>query len=102
MSVSLQVIYPVTDQTTFDFDYYLSTHMDLVGQYMGPHIANTVVVRGQAGPEGSPAGYHAIATILFDDQSAFDGAMAAAGPVVEDIAKFYNGTPQMLVGEVVG
>lgn len=101
MTVSLQVLYPATSETTFDFDYYQSKHMALVGKHMGPHIANTVIVKGQAGADGTPAAYHAVATILFDSQADMDSAMAQAGPVVADIPEFYNAAPQMLVGAVL-
>ncbi|MGX9351528.1 EthD family reductase [Shimia sp. W99] len=101
MAVSLQVIYPVADGSTFDFDYYLSTHFDLVGEHMGPHIASTVVTKGVAGGPDTPAGYHAIATITFADQNAFKAAMAASGPVMADVPNFTNVKPDVLIGEVV-
>jgi hypothetical protein len=31
-----------------------------------------------------------------------DAALADIGPAVADIANFYSGTPQMLIGEVIG
>ena len=40
MSISLQVIYPIGDDTSFDYEYYLNTHMPLVGEHTGPHIPN--------------------------------------------------------------
>lgn len=102
MRIALQVIYPVTDTSRFDFDYYLSSHLDILEKHMGANIASKVLTKGLAGAGGAPAGYHAIATLLFADQAALDAAMAVAGPVVADISEFYNGTPEMLVGEVVG
>jgi uncharacterized protein (TIGR02118 family) len=102
MSVSLQVIYPITADSTFNFDYYLSTHMDLVGEHMGPHIERTVVTKGLAGGPDTPPGFHAIATILFRDQTAMDAALAAAPPVMADIPNFTNSQPQILIGDVVG
>ncbi|SDC68615.1 EthD family reductase [Ruegeria marina] len=102
MPVSLQVAYPVGDETKFDYDYYLGTHMRLVAEHMGAHIQNTVVTKGVAGGPGTPPPFHAIATIVFPDQGAMKAAMAASGPVVADIPNFYNAAPQMLIGEVVG
>jgi len=102
MAVSLQVIYPITADTSFDYDYYLSTHMSVVGQHMGPHIERTIVTKGLAGGPDTPPGHYAIATILFSDQGAFDAAMAASGPVMADIPNFTNSQPQILIGEVVG
>ena len=102
MPVSLQVAYPARDDTSFDYDYYLSTHMGLVAEHMGAHIQNTVVTKGLAGGPDTPPPFHAIATIVFADQTAMNAAMAAAGRVVADIPNFYNDAPQMLIGEVVG
>ena len=99
MPVSLQVLYPAADGSNFDHDYYQSTHMALVNEHMGAHIQNAVVTKGAATPDG-PAPFHAIATIVFADAAARDAALAAAGPVLEDIPKFTNSAPQMLVGDV--
>ena len=102
MTLSLQVIYPVEDGSHFDMDYYLGTHMQLVEKHMGAHIESTLVTKGLAGGPDTPPPFHAVATMTFADQAAMDGAMAAAGPVLEDIPNFTDTRPQMLVGEVVG
>ena len=102
MTVSLQVIYPVAADTSFDYDYYADKHMALVGKLMGPHIENTVITKGLAGGPDAPPGHYVIATILFRDQGAMDAAMAVSGPVLADIPNFTNTQPQMLIGEVIG
>jgi uncharacterized protein (TIGR02118 family) len=101
MSISLQVLYPVTEDTYFDYDYYLATHMPLVSTHMGPHVSQTLVTKGRAGGPDTPAGFYAIATLVFADQVAMDAAMANAGTVLEDIANFTDTAPQMLIGEVL-
>lgn len=101
MTVSLQVIYPASAGTTFDYDYYLTTHMDLVGKAWGPHIASKLVTKGLAGGPDTPPGYHAIASMVFKDQAAFDAAMQGAQPLLDDIPNFTDAKPQILVGEVV-
>jgi uncharacterized protein (TIGR02118 family) len=102
MAVSVQVLYPVGEDTTFDYDYYLNQHMAIVGDVIGEHIESTLVTKGLAGGPGAPAGYHAIATIVFANQSALDAALASVDPALEDIPNFTNTKPQMLIGEVVG
>ena len=102
MAVSLQVMYPITDGTSFDMDYYLDTHMTLVGEHMGEHIASTLVTKGVAGGPDAPPGLYAVATMTFADQAAMDAAMAKSGPVLADIPKFTDTQPQILIGEVVG
>ncbi|MEX2296271.1 MAG: EthD family reductase [Dongiaceae bacterium] len=101
MSLSLQVLYPTDNGSTFDHDYYMSKHMEVVANSIRGHIERVTVTKGIAGGPNVPAGYHAIATILFADKAAMDAAMASVGPAVADIANIYNGTPQMLIGEVV-
>ncbi|MEQ9696117.1 EthD family reductase [Shimia sp. SDUM112013] len=101
MSMSMQVLYPVSEGSTFDFDYYANVHMALVQEHFGPHMRSAQAVRGVAGGPGKPAGYHAVATIVFSDKEAFDAAMANAGPVVGDIPNFTNVRPETLIGTVI-
>ncbi len=102
MPVALQVLYPTDDNTRFDYDYYLDTHMKLVGQHMGAHIQSTLVTKGIAGGPNAQAGFHAIATIVFADQAAMDAAMKVSGPVLADIPNFTDTRALTLIGEVVG
>jgi len=102
MALSLQVIYPVTGDTSFDMEYYLGTHMPMVGEHMGAHIQSTLVTKGLAGGPDTPPPFYAVASMIFADQDALNAAMAAAPPVIADIPNFTNTQPQMLVGEVVG
>ncbi|SON57352.1 EthD protein [Hartmannibacter diazotrophicus] len=102
MSVSLQVIYPIKDGTTFNYDYYVETHLPLVGEHMGKYIQSTLVTKGVAGGPNVPPGIYAIATIVFADKQAMDAALGAAGPVLADIPNFTNSEPQMLIGDVIG
>lgn len=102
MPVSLQVAYPADNGSTFDFAYYLETHMKMVGEHMGAFIDHTIVTKGLAGGPDTPPPFHAIATIVFKDQAAMNAAMKASGPVVADIPNFYDAAPKMLIGDVVG
>lgn len=102
MAVSLQVMYPTTDGTSFDYDYYFDKHMSIVGEHMGDHVQSTLVTKGLAGGPDTPPGMYAVASIVFADQAAMDAAMAKSGPVLADIPNFTNTQPQMLIGEVVG
>lgn len=101
MAVSLQVIYPVSDGSKFDLEYYRNTHLPMVDDHMGAHIQNAVVTYGIAGGPDIAAGYHAVATLIFAGQAELDAAMAVAGPVIDDIANFTNVAPDMLIGEVI-
>ena len=101
MAVSLQVLYPIGEDTNFDYDYYVGTHHPLVLEHMGAHIQSTQIAKGVAGGPDQPPGFYAIYTITFADQAAMQAALAAAGPVLADIPNYTNTQPQMLMGEVL-
>ena len=102
MALSLQVMYPTTKGTSFDYDYYFGTHMDLVAEHMGQHLQSTLVTKGLASGPDTPPGLYAVATMVFADQGQMDAAMAVSAPVLADIPNFTDTKPQMLIGEVVG
>lgn len=102
MAITLHVMYPTDGGTTFDHDYYASSHMALVGEHFGPHMVSASASKGLAGGPDTPPGFHAVAMMLFEDQSKLDAAMAAAGPVLADIPNYYSGAPQMLIGRTIG
>jgi uncharacterized protein (TIGR02118 family) len=102
MSITLTVMYPAAGGTTFDHDYYAGTHMPLVGQHFGPHMVSAVASKGLAGGPDTPPGFHALATMTFDDMAKLDAAMAAGGPVLTDIPNYFSGEPMMLIGETIG
>ncbi|WP_269583115.1 EthD family reductase [Roseibium sp. Sym1] len=101
MAITLQVLYPITPDTTFDHDYYKSTHMPLVSEHMGPFLLMVQASRGLAGGPDAPPDYYAIATMVFESQEKLSLALEAAGPVLADIPNYTNTRPQMLVGEVI-
>ena len=102
MSASVQVLYPAMDGTHFDYDYYVKTHLKMVDKIWGPHLASALVTKGLAGGPDTPPGFHAIATLVFKDGDAMKEGLGKAGPLLDDIPKFTNTKPQMLIGEVIG
>lgn len=102
MPVSMQVIYPVSDGTHFDNDYYFATHMNIVAEHWGEHIQSTLVTKGIADGPDTPPSIYAVATIVFADRQKMNAAMAVGAPVLSDIPNFTNVKPQILIGEVMG
>jgi len=102
MSHSLQVLYPITKSTNFNYDYYFGKRMAIVGENLGEYMESSVVTKGIASGPDVSAPYYAIATLMFKDKSALDGALSRIDKPVADIANFTNTKPIMLIGEVVG
>ena len=101
MAVTVQVIYPAREGTTFDHDYYAEKHMRIVDETIGPYLKSMVVTRGTAGAGDQPAPYHAVATFVFEDAEAMKAGMANARPLGEDLANFTTTKPDFLYGEVI-
>ena len=101
MTTCLNVLYPVGDGTHFDYEYYLGTHMPMVGEVWGELLDRTVVSKGMAGGPDVPAGYHTVATLVFASPEAMQEGLAKAQPLLDDIPNFTNTQPQMLFGEVI-
>lgn len=101
MSATLQVIYPTDAGTKFDYDYYTDTHMKLVQEHMGEYLQSALVTKGLSGGPDQPAGFYAIATLVFADQDKLKAALRNGAPVVGDIPNFTDVQPQMLFGEEI-
>lgn len=101
MSATVQVLYPVGDDTHFDYDYYTGTHLPMVGDVWGDLLDSTLVTKGLAGGPDTPPGHYLVASLVFNSGEAMQEALGKAGPLLEDIPNFTNTKPQMLIGETI-
>ncbi len=102
MTATLQVLYPATEGTTFDHDYYQNTHFGIVQSHMGDGLVAMIASKGLAGGPDVPPGFHAIATMTYENMDAMQAALGKAEPVLGDIPNYTNCTPQMLIGQTYG
>ena len=99
MTATVQAVYPITEGATFDYDYYVKTHLPLVEEHFRPHWMSAVSAsKGDASGPDVPPAYFAIATMTFPDGDALNAALGAAGPVLADIPKFTTCAPVLLIG----
>ncbi|HMD33067.1 MAG TPA: EthD family reductase [Candidatus Acidoferrales bacterium] len=88
----------------FDEAYYLSKHLPLAGAVMGPYGMKRVeVVKVGTPPDGSKPPYQFIFSGYFESPAALQNAMQGPrmGEVLGDIPNYYDGTPDVLTGEVL-
>ena len=45
MAVSMQVAYPVNDDTNFDLDYYVKKHLAIIKENWSEHIQQMIVTK---------------------------------------------------------
>ena len=93
----ITILYPRTDDSTFDMDYYTGTHMPLFAEVVGDACQGW-------GAATVPAGkYAAFGWMTVTDQDSFNAAMAAGGAkVMADVPNYTNVQPELLVGEYAG
>ncbi|KAK3115254.1 hypothetical protein LTR53_005574 [Teratosphaeriaceae sp. CCFEE 6253] len=98
MAATTTVLYP--KGAKFNMDYYLSSHMPLVGKQLGPKGLTSWKVLDF----GSEADFCVQATLEWESQKAFE--TAAATPemkeVLDDVPNFSDKSPMMLPGAVKG
>ena len=98
----LTVTYAGAADARFDFDYYTSTHMQLVREKLGSNVTRIEVGRGIAGADGPPAPYVATSQIWLTDIDAFGAAMSEhGGSIMGDVANFTDLAPVIQVEELL-
>jgi len=83
-------------------DYYYGTHVPLVENRLTKWGLKATEVRKIVGtPNGDVPSYQVITTLYFDDLPTFSTAFATddGRKVLSDIKNFYEGTPEIMIGE---
>ena len=98
--IRVNVMYPKQDGGSFDYDYYLGTHMPLVGERWSGVVRSMEVYRGLSGGGGADEPYVTTASLKFDSVEAFEQALDAhAAEIMGDIPNFTNINPIIQIEE---
>ena len=98
--IRVNVMYPKQDDGTFDYDYYLETHMPLVKDRWKDVVRSVEVYKGLSGAGGAAESYVTIANLKFDSVEAFQQALEAhAQEIMGDIPNFTNIDPVIQIEE---
>ena len=100
--IKVSVLYPNTAGCKFDMEYYLTRHMPMVQQKLGPACKRMAGEQGIAGgAPGAPATYVAMGHLYFDSTDAFQAAFAPhAQSILADIPNYTDTQPTIQVSEV--
>lgn len=81
--IKVTFLYPNTEGSTFDFDYYCNTHATLSQERLAPALKGFAVDHGLSSimPDSKPP-FHAVGHLLFDSVEAFYGALM---PHIEEL-----------------
>ncbi|KAK7541803.1 hypothetical protein IWX49DRAFT_592318 [Phyllosticta citricarpa] len=102
--VTVMITYPNVSDASFNYDYYLQTHMPLAERVWRPlGLIGYRALRISLGPTAAEAGqspYTVMCLLEFASRKAWDEAWeAAVTQLVPDVPNFSNQTPQFLIGE---
>jgi len=93
--LSVHIMYPKTDDSTFDMDYYTSTHMPMLAAALG----DACLSWGASTSMGKD--YEAVGWAIVESKEAFDAAMAEQGAaIMGDVPNYTNVAPAMVLGTV--
>jgi uncharacterized protein (TIGR02118 family) len=101
--IKVTFLYPRTEESRFDLDYYLTTHLDLSRDAFGSVLRGIEIDRGLTGVEpGSPSPYHVAAHLMFDSVEDFYAALL---PCMEglrsDVANYFDGEAIIQISETL-
>jgi uncharacterized protein (TIGR02118 family) len=95
--IVVTILYPRTDDSTFDMDYYTSKHMPMFADAIGD------ACQGWGAATIADGKYAAMSWASVTSGDAFNAAMATHGAaVMGDLPNFTNVRPEMLIGEIAG
>src|SRR4051794_31741924 len=95
--ICMTILYPKTDDSTFDMDYYTSTHMPTVAKAFGEGC------HGWGAASVSTGKHMAIGWVMVDSMDTFNASMAEhGGEITADVANYTNQQPEVIIGEVTG
>jgi len=101
--VAVTVLYPKTEGSHFDFDYYLAKHIPLVqARWSGMGLEGLELLRGSAMGDGSTPAFSLIGKLMFSSLEAMQAALEAHGAEIRgDIPNFSNVQPLIQVSEPI-
>ena len=84
----------------FDEQYYLSKHIPLAAAYFMPFGVKQVEVLRFSDVNGQAPVYQVMITVHFESMAGLQQALSSPGiaEVIADVANYYDGAPDLLVG----
>ena len=93
--IAVTILYPRTDDATFEMDYYTGTHMPMFAEALGD------ACRGWGAAAVDGGRWTAMGWLNVVSREAFDAAMAVDGAkILGDVPNYTNTRPELVIGEV--
>jgi uncharacterized protein (TIGR02118 family) len=97
--IKLTVMYPKTEDLTFDMDYYRDSHVPMLRRLMGERLKGFSLDLAATGPN-LPTPYAVIATLLFASLQEMQAGLAEHGATLaSDVPNYTNARPVIQVSQ---
>jgi uncharacterized protein (TIGR02118 family) len=100
--IRVSVLYPNTEGSKFDMQYYCARHIPMVQEKLGNACKSLAVEEGMSGGQpGSPAPFIVMAHLSFDSVEAFQTAFGPhAEAIMGDIPNYTDISPTIQISNV--
>ena len=100
--IKVSVLYPKTDSSSFDMDYYCNNHIPMVQEKLGAALKKVAVEGGLGGgTPDSPPSYAAMGHLYFDTVEDFQSSFGPhAAAIMADIPNYTDVAPVVQVSDV--
>ena len=100
--IKVSVLYPKTNSSSFDMDYYCDSHMPMVQEKLGVALKKVAVEGGLGGgTPDSPPPYAAMGHLYFDTVEDFQSSFGPhAAAIMADIPNYTDVAPVIQVSDV--
>ena len=92
--IRVSLLYPNSEGSTFDMQYYLDSHMAMVRDALGAVLLKDEIWKGLGAPGDQPATYQVLLHMYFESPESFGAAFDAhAERFIADIPNYTNVQP---------
>jgi len=102
MAITITVLYPNTQGSRFDVDYFVNTHIPLVEvKWGGKGLTSVKLLKGAGTADpATPPPYQVITVLGFESLQAFGAAVKESGAeVIGDVANFTDVKPIVQIND---
>jgi uncharacterized protein (TIGR02118 family) len=102
-SIKVSVLYPNSEEITFDMDYYKNNHLPMAGELLGKAVIGLTLEKGLGGgaPDSKPT-YFVMTNLYFESVESFQNAFGPnAEKIMGDIPNFTNSEPVIQISKVL-
>ncbi len=93
--ISVHILYPKTDDSTFDMDYYVDSHMPMLAEKLGDACLSWGASTVTNGP------FEAVGWAHIENEDIWNATMAEHGAaVIGDVPNYTNVQPTLVVGNI--